>query len=75
MEISYNGKIYSIERLNLETDQQLITRSWWIMHNISSNDNYEELVLLSKYWHNIFFKKCGYSKEIMDRISLDLKFC
>lgn len=72
MEISYNGKMYNIQRLNLETDDQLINRSWWIMHNMT--DDYEETLLLSKYWHNIYYKKCGYSKEIMNRIS-NFKYC
>lgn len=74
MEISYNGKIYNISRLERETDQQLIARSWWIMHNLENNDNYDEVLLLSKYWHNIFYKRCKYSKEIMDKI-FDFNFC
>lgn len=74
MEISYNGKMYNIPRLQGETDQQLITRSWWIMHNLETNENYEEVLLLSKYWHNIFYKNCKYSSNIMDKI-LDLKYC
>ncbi len=73
MEISYNGRIYHISRLTLETDQQLISRSWWIMQNLELNENYEEVLLLSKYWHNMFYKNCKYSKEIMDKI-LDFKY-
>ncbi len=73
MEICFNGKMFFITRLERETDQQLIARSWWIMHNLQEN-NYEEIVLLSKYWHNIFYKKCKYSKEIMDKIN-NFNFC
>lgn len=73
MEISYNGRMYHIPRLMMETDQQLITRSWWIMQNLKINEDYEHVLLLSKYWYNIFYKNCKYSKEIMDRI-IDLKY-
>jgi hypothetical protein len=73
MEICFNGKIYFISRLNEETDQQLINRAWWIMHNLEE-DNYKEIVLLSKYWHNIVYKKCKYLPEIMNKI-LDFKYC
>ena len=76
MEISYNGKMYNIPRLtSLENDQQLIARSWWIMHNLESMDNdYDLTLLMSKYWHNVFYKNCKYSDEIMSRI-LDFKYC
>ena len=76
MEISYNGKMYNIPRMNnMETDQQLIARSWWIMHNLENLDNdYDQTLLLSKYWHNVFYKNCSYSEEIMNRI-LDFKYC
>jgi len=76
MEISYNGKMYNIPRLNsLENDQQLISRSWWIMHNLENMDNdYEQTLLMSKYWHNVFYKNCKYSDEIMSCI-LDFKYC
>ncbi len=73
MEISYNGRIYNIPRLVMETDQQLISRSWWIMQNLETNDNYEQVLLLSKYWHNIVYKHCTYSEEIMNKI-LDTKY-
>lgn len=73
MEICFNGKMFLINRLERETDQQLISRSWWIMHNLQEN-NYKEIVLLSKYWHNICYKKCKYSKEIMDKIN-NFNFC
>ncbi len=73
MEISYNGRMYYIQRFVLETDQQLIARSWWIMQQLETQDNFEQIVLLSKYWHNIFFKKCTYAKEIIDQIK-DYKF-
>jgi hypothetical protein len=76
MEISYNGKMYNIPRMHtLETDQQLIARSWWIMTYLDEHeDNYKEALILSKYWHNIFYKNCQYSKPIMDRI-IDTKYC
>lgn len=77
MEISYNGKMYPIPRMNnLETDQQLISRSWWIMSYLDKQeeDNFEEALLLSKYWHNIFYKNCKYSQDIMDRI-IDTNYC
>lgn len=74
MEISYNGRMYHIPRLVMETDQQLIFRSWWIMQNLEINENYEKVLLLSKYWHNMFYKNCQYSKEIVDCI-LDFKYC
>lgn len=66
--------MYNIPRLVMETDQQLIARSWWIMQNLETNDNYEEVLLLSKYWHNIFYKNCKYSEEIMNKI-MDIKYC
>jgi len=74
MEISYNGKIYSIDRMERETDQQLISRSWWIMHNLENLNSYDDAILLSKYWHNVFYKNCKYSQSIMDKI-LDFNYC
>ena len=74
MEISYNGKMYSISRMERETDQQLISRSWWIMHNMENVDSYDEIIILSKYWHNVFYKNCKYSEDIMARI-LNFKYC
>lgn len=65
--------MYNIPKLVMETDQQLIIRSWWIMQNLETNDNYEQVLLLSKYWHNIFYKHCKYSEEIMNQI-MDIKY-
>lgn len=73
MEISYNGRMYHIPRLQLETDKQLISRSWWIVQNLETNDNYEQVVLLSKYWYNKVYKKCQYTNDIMDKIK-DYKY-
>lgn len=74
MEIMFQGKMYNIPRLYLETDQQLISRSWWIMSNLEINNDYDEILLLSKYWHNIFYKHCTYSADIMKRI-YEIKYC
>lgn len=79
MEISYNGKIFNIPKINnIETDQQLIARSWWVMtylHKFEEDEEkFEEALLMSKYWHNMFYKNCKYSPEIMDRI-IDTKYC
>ncbi len=75
MEISYNGKMYNIQKIHpQETDQQLIARSWWIMTYLESNPNFEEATLYSKYWHNVIYKQCKYSKAIMERI-MNTKFC
>lgn len=74
MEITFNGKMYNIPRLINETDHQLISRSWWIVNMLEDNDNYEEVLILSKYWHNIFYKNCKYNDEIMNKIH-DIKYC
>ena len=66
--------MYNIPKMHMETDQQLIARSWWIMTFLETNPNYDEALLMSKYWHNMFYKQCKYSEDIMNKI-MDTKYC
>jgi len=43
MEISKNGYTFYIERLEIETDKQLIQRSWFIVNQLNDIEN-ENLV-------------------------------
>jgi hypothetical protein len=75
MEISKNGYTFYIERLEIETDKQLIQRSWFIVNQLNEIDNenlakdFEKAVRLSRIWHNIKNLKCEYHTQIMDIIA------
>jgi len=75
MEISKNGYTFYINRLQIETDKQLIQRSWFIVNQLNDINNeiytekFNELTRLSRIWHNIKNLKCKYPNEIMEAIS------
>ncbi|SVA69254.1 uncharacterized protein METZ01_LOCUS122108, partial [marine metagenome] len=56
MEISKNGYTFYIERLEIETDKQLIQRSWFIVNQLNDIENenlvkdFEKAVRLSRIW-------------------------
>jgi hypothetical protein len=74
MEISKNGYSFYIERLEIETDKQLIQRSWFIVNQLNDIENenltkdLEKAVRLSRIWHNIRNLKCKYHNQIMNTI-------
>ncbi len=75
MEISKNGYTFYIDRLETETDKQLIQRSWFIVNQLNEIDdenleeNFNKAVRLSRIWHNIKNLNCKYNDNIMDIIS------
>ena len=74
MEISKNGYTFYIDKLQTETDKQLIQRSWFIVNQLNdiNDENFTEKlnksVRLSRIWHNIKNLKCKYINEIMEAI-------
>lgn len=74
MEISKNGYTFYIDKLETETDKQLIQRSWFIVNQLNEIDenleeNFNKAVRLSRIWHNIKNLNCKYNDKIMDIIS------
>jgi len=75
MEISKNGYTFFIEKIETETDKQLIQRSWFIVNQMEEIDcdnfktKFEEAVRLSRLWHNIKNLHCTYIVPIMNNIS------
>ncbi len=73
MEIYKNGYSYYIERYGIETDKELIERSWFIvnqLHNENSVNNehvsdsvFENAVKNSILMHNMKVLKCKYTEE------------
>ena len=75
MEISKNGYIFYIKRYGIETDKELIQRSWFIMNGLSNiiNDNnidkeFKKIEKISYMWHNMNNLKCKYSDDITENI-------
>ena len=78
MEISKNGYSFFIGRMNIETDKELIQRSWFIVNQLNDMDD-ENFVLkfkkaekLSRLWHNIKNLQCKYHPNIMDEIYIKI---
>jgi len=75
MEISKNGYTFYIAKLEIETDKQLIQRSWFIVNQLNEindgnlEENFNKAVRLSRIWHNIQNLNCKYDDNIMDIIS------
>jgi hypothetical protein len=75
MEISKNGFSFFIEKLETETDKQLIERSWFIVNQLDDLDStnlkkkFENAVKESRLWSNIRNLNCKYIESIMNRIS------
>ena len=68
--ISKYGKFCILEKKNGELDENLYTRGWFIVSQLSKkSSDYNELVRLSKLWQNVKHYKCGYDKELMNMIS------
>ena len=74
MEISKNGYVFYIKRYGIETDKELIQRSWFIMNglsNIMMNDDniekeFKKIEKTSYICHNINNLKCKYSDDIIE---------
>ena len=75
MEISKNGFSFFIEKLETETDKQLIERSWFIVNQLDDLDSinlkkkFENAVKESRLWSNIRNLNCKYIESIMNKIS------
>lgn len=69
IEISVRARSYYIERIEQETDEALATRAWFVINqNPSTNNEFQEAVLLSRYWYYIKNYDCRYPQEMMERV-------
>ena len=75
MEISKNGYVFYVKRYGIETDKELIQRSWFIMNGLSNsiNDNnidkeFKKIEKISYIWHNMNNLKCKYPDDIIEDV-------
>lgn len=75
MQINKSGKLYYIERQEVETDKQLIERSWFIVNGLhldnNNNKDTEEIAEMEKYSRlsfNTNVLQCNYPEHIEKKI-------
>lgn len=75
MQINKSGKLYLIERHEIETDKQLIERSWFIVNglhlennNTKSSEEIKEVEKYSRLSFNTNVLQCKYSDHIEKKI-------
>ena len=75
MEISKNGYSFFIDRMNIETDKELIQRSWFIVNQLNDMDDgnfvlkFQKAEKLSRLWHNIKNLQCKYHKSYFYKLN------
>lgn len=74
MQIYKNGMIFKIERINNETDKQLINRGWFIVNqNIKDENEYNKIIKYSKIWYYYHYYGCEYNMDIMENLNSMIK--
>lgn len=69
MDITYKAYSYFIERIENETDEALSERAWFIIKQDPKNCNeFQQAVIMSKYWFYIRKFDCKYAEAIMQKI-------
>jgi len=75
MNINKSGKFYYIKRNTIETDKQLIDRSWYIVNglHLESNEKKTEKEMknmekISRMWMNQNVLECRYSPAMESKI-------
>lgn len=63
-----NGSSYKIYRDPHEPDNLFFERGWYIVNKIKNNDNFDEVVNLSRLWINVKYRNCVYANELMEKI-------
>lgn len=65
--IIINNQLIVLNKLSSESDEMFYDRINFILKNYN-RENLEMLISYSKIYSNIKYKKCVYSKEIMNQI-------
>ena len=68
MEFRKNGISLILYKNNSESDEIFFKKGWFIISQPDVENNYTEIVRLSKVWENIKFKKCIYNRNLMEKI-------
>jgi len=68
MEFSYNGITIMLEKDFNENNDMFIRRGNFIIKNIKSTNNFNELVKLSYIYIYYTFYNCIYNKDLLDKI-------
>jgi len=64
-----NGRYYIITKDKYETREKFNERSWFIINsNPKTEDEFEELIILSRIWVNIKFNDAIYPDPVMEKI-------
>jgi hypothetical protein len=65
----FKGKFYTIKQQKFETRENFMERVWYILNRVDLNvKSFEELTKCSILWSNIKHLKCGYRKDVMEKI-------
>ncbi len=69
IEITVRARSYIIDRIEQETDEALADRAWFVINqNPTTSNEFQEAVLLSRYWFYIKSYDSRYPEEIMKRV-------
>ena len=68
MEFSYNGIVILLKKDLNENNDMFIKRGNFIIKNIKSINNFNELVTLSYIYIYYTFYNCIYNKDLLDKI-------
>lgn len=74
MEFTKKGISIILYKNISEPDEIFLKRGWFIISQPNVQENYDEILRLSKIWENIKYKNCIYSKSIMQKIEEMEKF-
>jgi len=62
-------KLIKVERLDCESFQDYLERSYFIINNLKNQKfSYEQIVEKSLLYNSIRVLKCGYSEEVLNEI-------
>lgn len=68
MEFVKNGYNVFVEKNINESIDMYHDRGWFIVSQLHSNPNLDEVFVLSKIWINIKYKNCKYNPSIFNKI-------